>query len=315
MLEFFTNVNILSDFFATSLRLSVPLVFATVGGVVSERSGVYNIGLEGMILAGAFGSALGAFISGSPFIGLVCGIFLGALTGALLSLLAVSLGVNQIVSGLSINLLMIGLTAFLSRIAFGGQANTKPISGFDQLMIPFINRIPIFGSAFFNQDILVYLMYFLIVFMFILMKYTPWGLKIRAVGENPRAADAAGLNVNKIRSLSVTVSGAFAGLGGSYLVLSQVKVFSEDMSAGKGFVALAAIILGRWNPLGALAACLFFGICDALQLRLQFANPDVPYQIFTIIPYAASIFALIWIGRKVLAPASVGTHYKKESEF
>lgn len=314
MIEILTNINLLSDFFATSLRLSVPLVFATLGGVVSERSGVYNIGLEGMILAGAFGSALGAFIAGSPYIGLICGFFLGALTGALLSLLAVSLGVNQIVSGLAINLLMIGLTAFLSRIAFGGQANTKPVIGFDQITIPFINKIPVFGTAFFDQDILVYFMYFLVVFMFIIMKYTPWGLNIRAVGENPRAADVAGLNVNKIRFLSVTVSGAFAGLGGSYLVLSQVKVFSEHMSAGKGFVALAAIILARWNPLGALAACLFFGVCDALQLRLQFSNPDVPYQIFTIIPYAASILALIGIGRKVLAPASVGIHYEKETE-
>jgi simple sugar transport system permease protein len=278
----------------------------------SERSGVYNIGLEGMILFGAFGAAVGAFFMGTPLAGLAMGICLGAAGGLLLSILAVSLHVNQLVSGIAINMFAIGLTSFLSRVVFSGKATTMSLPGFKPIAIPLLSKIPVIGSVFFNQDLLVYIMYLMIALLYFILFHTPWGLNIRAVGEYPRAADTAGVSVYKVRYASVITSGALAGMGGCYLVLSQIFLFSEHMSAGKGFIALAAIILGRWNPVGGFFACLLFGSCDALQLRLQFSHPQVPYQILTMLPYVASILALIGIVGKANPPSSAGIAYRRE---
>ncbi len=308
------DINFLSEFMSTSLRLSIPIVFAALGGVLSERSGVYNIGLEGMILAGAFGAAVGAFFTGAPIAGVFGSLIAGALMALVLAVLAVSLGVNQIVSGIAINLFSIGITAFLSRIVFDGKANTMTLSGYKAFAIPGLVSIPIIGPALFNQDALVYVMYAAVPLLYFLMYSTPWGLNIRAVGENPRAADTAGISVNGVRYLCVLGSGMLAGLGGGYIVLSQVFLFSEHMSAGKGFIALAAIILGRWNPMGALFACLLFGLFDALQLRMQFANPEVPYQAFVILPYVVSILALVGLVGKPTPPGAVGIPYEREGK-
>lgn len=306
------NLTLVSDFLGSSLRLAVPLIFATVGGMFSERSGVYNIGLEGMILLGAFGAAVGAFFMGTPLAGLAVGTCLGAAGGLLLAILAVSLHVNQLVSGIAINMFAIGLTSFLSRIVFLGKATTMSLPGFKPIAIPLLSKIPVIGQVFFNQDVLVYLMYLMIPLLYFILFHTPWGLNIRAVGEYPRAADSAGVSVDKVRYASVIASGALAGLGGCYLVLSQIFLFTEHMSAGKGFIALAAIILGRWNPIGGFFACLLFGSCDALQLRLQFSHPQVPYQIFSMLPYVASILALIGIVGKANPPSSAGIAYRRE---
>ena len=311
-MNMFLDVALLTDLLSTSMRLSIPILFAALGGVLCERSGVYNIGLEGMMLTGAFGAAVGAYFGGSAVSGVFGGIFAGGLSGILLAGLSVALRVNQIVAGIAINLFAIGLTAFLSRIVFAGQANTMVLPGFSPVEIPLLESIPILGTAFFGQDPLVYVAYLTVLFMFWLMYKTKWGLSMRAVGENPRAADTAGISVNKLRYVCVTASGALAGMGGVYIVLSQVYLFSEHMSAGKGFIALAAIILGRWSPVGALFACLLFGFCDALQLRMQFANPEVPYQAFVLLPYAVSILALVGLVGKTPAPSAVGIPYERE---
>jgi ABC-type uncharacterized transport system permease subunit len=313
-MESFLNLTQIIDFLGSSLRLTVPLTFATIGGMFSERSGVYNIGLEGMILFGAFGAAVGAFFMGTPLAGLALGICLGAAGGLLLSILAVSLHVNQLVSGIAINMFAIGLTSFLSRVVFSGKATTMSLPGFKPVAIPVLSKIPVIGPVFFNQDPLVYIMYLMIVLLYFILFYTPWGLNMRAVGEYPRAADTAGVSVYKVRYASVIASGALAGMGGCYLVLSQIFLFTEHMSAGKGFIALAAIILGRWNPVGGFFACLLFGACEALQLRLQFYHQDVPYQIFSMLPYVASILALIGIVGKANPPASAGIPYEREGK-
>jgi general nucleoside transport system permease protein len=314
MMQILSDPAQLADFLATTLRLSVPIVFAALGGVLSERSGVFNIGLEGMMLAGAFGAAVGAYFAGTPYAGIAVGMLCGAAGALILAYLAISLGVNQIVSGIAINMLMLGLTAFLSRVVFQGQANTMTLDGFKPFAIPGLAKIPVLGPVLFDQDLLVYAMYGLVALMLWMMYRSRWGLNIRAVGENPRAVDTAGISVPRLRYACVLASGAIAGLGGCYLVLSQLFLFSEHMSAGKGFIALAAVILGRWNPLGALLACLLFGFFDALQLRLQFANPEVPYQAFVMLPYAVSILALIGLVGKPIPPASVGLHYKREAK-
>lgn len=303
-----------TDVLSTSVRLSVPIAFAAVGGVITERSGVWNIGLEGMILAGAFGAALGVFLTGEPFLGLVIGILCGMLLALVLAILTITLGVNQVVSGIAINLLSIGLTAYSARLIFGIDATTKALAGFSNWPIPGLADIPIAGPVLFNQNPLVYLLYLLVPITSWCLYRTPWGLNIRATGENPNAADTAGIAVFMVRYICLILSGALAAIGGAYIVLAQVFVFTEHMSAGKGFIALAAIILGRWNPFGAVLAALLFGFCDALQLRLQFANPSVPYQAFVALPYIVSILALVGFYGRVKPPAASGVPYRREAK-
>ncbi len=303
-----------TDILSTSMRLSVPLVFAALGGVLSERSGVFNIALEGKILAGAFGAAVGAFFMNDPVGGLVVGMLFGMMAGSILAVLGVTFGVNQIVTGIAINIFVLGITAFLSRIVFGAQANTLKLPGFKAFDLPGLSSIPIVGPVLFGQDLLVYLMFICVAGVYFFLYWTPWGLAVRAVGENPAAVDSAGLSVPKLRYGCVIAAGGLASLGGCYLVLSQVFLFSEHMSAGKGFIALAAVILGRWNPLGALCACLLFGFFDALQLRLQFNYQEVPHEFFLMLPYVISILALVGLVGKPRPPAAVGRHYRREAK-
>nr|WP_169050492.1 ABC transporter permease [Brenneria salicis]NMN93277.1 simple sugar transport system permease protein [Brenneria salicis ATCC 15712 = DSM 30166]RBP57914.1 nucleoside ABC transporter membrane protein [Brenneria salicis ATCC 15712 = DSM 30166]RLM28916.1 branched-chain amino acid ABC transporter permease [Brenneria salicis ATCC 15712 = DSM 30166] len=297
--------------FATGLRLSIPLIFAALGGIWSERAGVFNLALEGSILSGAFGAALGSFYFHSAWAGLAVGLLAAGLTGLLLAVMTVWLAINQMVAGIAINMFIIGLTSFLSRIVFSGQNASDRLSGFSALPIPGLSSLPWIGNLLFNQDVLIYMMYALIPLAWWLLFHSTWGLNLRATGEYPQAVDSAGLSVFGIRFISVVGAGMVAGLGGCYLVLSQVFIFTEHMSAGKGFIALAALILGRWHPVGALAACLLFGLADAVQLRLQFSHPDVPYQLFVILPYVASIGALIIFAGKIRPPAAAGEHYQR----
>ena len=254
--------------------------------------------------------AVGAYLTGTAIGGLFLGIFVAMMAGLLLAGLAVGLSINQLVAGIAINILMLGLTSYLARLILGADA-TSTLPGFYPIAIPVLSAIPIIGQVVFNQDILTYLMYFLVPLSWWVIYKTPWGLCLRAIGDYPAAADSAGISVPKVRLFAVVTSCSIAGLGGCYLVLAQVFVFTEHMSAGKGFIALAALILGRWNPVGALLACLFFGFSDALQLRLQFNSPDVPYQLFSMVPFVASFLALVLFAGKVRPPASIGIRYER----
>ena len=308
-MDIFYNFEALTDFLSSTLRLATPITFAAVGGLFCERSGVFNIALESCILGGAFGSAYGAFVFGNPVAGLIMGIGVGFLIGILLAYLGVTLGINQIVAGIAINVLTLGMTSFLARLLLGLGATTKTLPGFKAFSIPGLSRIPVLGPVLFQQDILIFVLFAVIVGGWLFLFKTPWGLNIRAVGHHPKAVDTAGINVERIRYGAVIGGCCIASLGGCYIILSQVFVFTEHMSAGKGFIALAALILGRWNPIGALLACLLFGFFEALQLRLQFSNPDVPYQIFSILPYLASILALVFFVTKVRPPQAIGKKY------
>ena len=309
MLDMFLHPTALADFLNSTLRLATPIAFAAVGGLFCERAGVFNIALEGCILGGAFGAAYGAFTFGNPFAGLVVGILFGFMAGILLAVLGVTLGINQIVAGIAINILTLGMTSFLARLLFGLGATTKTLPGFKPVALPLLAKIPVLGEVLFHQDLLVYTLYGLVAGGWWFLFKTPWGLQIRAVGQFPKAVDTAGISVEKLRYAAVIAGCCVASLGGCYIILSQVFIFTEHMSAGKGFIALAALILGRWNPVGALLACLLFGFCEALQLRLQFTNPDVPYQLFSLLPYVASILALVFFVTKVRPPAAAGRKY------
>lgn len=312
MFDAIADYGLITAFLASVIRLSMPLAYAAVGGIFSERAGVFNVGLEGFLIIGAFGAAYGTFHTGSPYMGLLMGLLCGCLLAIPMAIMTVSLGVNQIVAGIAVNLFALGFTAFLSRVAIGPTANTKLLPGFSKVAIPGLSKLPFVGPIFFNQDLLVYLMYVAVPVLYYIMFRTAWGLNIRAVGHSPRSSDTAGLSVTRVRYVAIIGGNMFVALGGCYLVLSQVFVFSEDMTAGKGFIAIAAMILGRWSPLGALLAALLFGFFDALQLRLQFSNPDVPYEIFTTLPYVMSILALILFAGRNVAPQAIGRFYSRE---
>jgi ABC-type uncharacterized transport system permease subunit len=302
----------LSDYLAASLRLSVPLVFAALGGLFSERSGVLNIGLEGMLLTGAFISAATVFYTGNVWIAIFAALIVGGLVGLLHAYLCVTLRVDQLVSGLAINLSAAGLTAFLSRLVFNSKTS-QPLQGLDAIAIPGLSQIPIMGSLLFNQDPLVYLLLLLVPLITYLLFKTSLGLTLRAVGEYPRAAATAGISVSFVRYLSVMLSGCLASLGGAYLVLVHVKFFMEDISAGKGFIALAALIFGRWHPISTVLACVLFGATEALQLRIQAFSLNIPYQFLVMLPYVTALLALIGLAGKSTPPAALGIPYVKES--
>jgi general nucleoside transport system permease protein len=299
----------LDDLLAASLRLTVPLAFTALGGLLSERSGVLNIGLEGMLLTGAFASAAIAFTTGSPELAVIAAFCITAIVGWVHAYLCVSLRVNQLVSGLAINLTAAGLTTYGARLLFNGTAKLPGISA---IAIPILKDAPIVG-VFFNQDPLFYLLILLVPLGTFILFRTRWGLALRAVGNVPVAADTAGISVSYVRFLSVILCGGLCGLAGADLALVQVGFFTEGMSAGKGFIALAALILGRWHPIATVLACLLFGTTEALQLRIQAFNLQIPYQLLATLPYAIALFALVGIGGKATPPAALGIPYSKEN--
>lgn len=306
------SLNFFSDYLSASLRLSVPLAFAALGGLFSERSGVLNIGLEGMLLTGAFVSAAATFYTNSAWVGILAAIAAGGLVGLLHAYLSVTLRVDQLVSGLAINLSTAGLTAFGSRLVFTTET-TQKLPGIGAIALPGLSQIPILGSLLFNQDLLVYLLLLLIPLITYLIFRTSFGLTLRAVGEYPRAADTAGVGVGQVRYFSVILSGGLAALGGAYLVLVHVRFFTEGISAGKGFIALAALIFGRWHPVYTALACFLFGATEALQLRVQAFNLNIPYQFLTMLPYVIALLALVGLAGKSTPPAALGVPYVKES--
>ncbi|KYC42332.1 branched-chain amino acid ABC transporter permease [Scytonema hofmannii PCC 7110] len=305
-------INFFSDYLVSSLRLSVPLAFAALGGLFSERSGVLNIALEGMLLIGAFTAAAATFYTGNVWIGVIAAICFGGLTGLLHAFLSVTLQVNQLVSGLAINLVASGLTSFLSRLVFGG-GNAQSIVGINPIIVPILADIPVIGALLFRQDVLVYLLFLLVFLSTYILFHTSPGLTLRAVGEYPSAADTSGISVQQVRYLAVITGGCLAGLGGAYLSLVQVKYFAEGMSSGKGFIAIAALIFGRWNPVGTALACLLFGATEALQLRIQALGAKLPYQFLIMLPYAVALFALMGKKSKSTPPAALGVPYWRSS--
>ncbi|MCC5634886.1 ABC transporter permease [Nostoc sp. CHAB 5844] len=306
------NLNFFSDYLVASLHLAVPLAFAALGGLYSERSGVLNIALEGMLLVGAFTSAVATFFTGNVWFGVLAAVIAGGLVGLLHAFLSVSLRVDQLVSGLAINLVAAGLTSFLARLVFSG-VSTQRLPGIVPLIIPGLANIPVLGVLLFQQDVLVYLLLFLIAVSVYVLFHTSYGLTLRAVGEYPQAAVTAGISVSMVRYWAVVLSGCLASLGGAYLALVQIRFFSEGMSAGRGFIAIAALIFGRWHPIGSALACLLFGATEALQLRIQALGANIPYQFLVMLPYAIALLALVGLAGKASPPKALGVTYNPEN--
>ncbi len=295
---------------AATIRNATPLVFAALGGMFSERSGVVNIGLEGLMLISAFAGVVGAFLSGNVWVGLLFAVGAGLLFALIHAVMCVTFEADQIISGTAINLLALGGTAFLMVIVFGQGGTSPDVDKFDPIAIPLLSGIPVVGPALFDQSLLVYLMYAMVPITFFVLFKTPFGLRLRATGEVPEAVDTAGVSVARMRYYGVALSGMLAALGGVYLSMSLLSSFTEGMTAGRGFIALAALIFGRWHPVGAFGAALLFGFGGALTIRVP---PEaIPNEFIQMIPYVLTIVVLAGFGGRAIAPAAVGKPYRKE---
>ena len=274
--------------FAAALRMATPLIFAALGGMFSERAGIVNIGLEGMMLIGAFVGVVGSYFTGNPWLGVLTALAAGGLLGLLHAVLCVKFIGNQIVSGVAINLFGLGFTAFMCAAIWGDRGASPSVAGLEEISIPLVKDIPVVGGIFGTHAPLVYLALIAVVISYMILFRTSIGLKIRAIGANPAAADTAGVPVFKIKYICVAVGGMLAALGGVFLSLAHVTFYSWGMTAGRGFIALAVMIFGKWMPFGVLGAGLLFGLTDALQMRLQGLGVAPP-QIFLMIPYLVAI--------------------------
>lgn len=293
-----------------ALTFAIPLVFGSLSGVVCERSGIINIAIEGQLLFGAFLGAVVATLTSNAYLGLFGSMLAGILVAVLLALFAINFRTDHIIVGVVLNMLVLGFTSFLySTILTVDNGALNKVNQLPKLPIPFLADIPVIGPILFNHNILVYLMFLAVIGMQFLVFNSRWGLRMRACGEHPKAADTVGIKVNQTRWQNVLIGGALAGLGGAFFTLSQGLAFSKDMTSGAGFIALAAMILGRWNPKGAFGAALLFGFATNLGITMQTVKSDLPAEFLLMIPYVITILAVAGFVGAVRAPAAEGKPY------
>jgi general nucleoside transport system permease protein len=301
----------------TAVAFAMPTALAAVGETVAERSGVLNLGLEGMLLSGALASFLVAYYVGSVVLGTLAGVAIGVGLGALMALLSVTLRTEQIINGIAIVLLAQGLTTFLFEKLFEGEEQPT-VEGIPDLDVPLLSDIPGVGEVLFQQNALFYVAVALALGVSLLLVRTRFGLSVRAVGESPAAADAAAVPVARTRWLALLICGGMAGMGGAVLVLGQLNVFDTNVSAGRGWIAIALVIFGRWNPLLVLGGAFLFGFTDALQIRVQAVSggvtSTVPTEVFAALPYVVTLVvmvaATVWAGRDA-QPSALGVPFRK----
>ena len=302
----------------STIRLSTPLVLAALGGLYSERSGVINIALEGLLLAGAFTTASVTYYAHSPWIGLGSAMIAGAAVAAILAVACIRFKADQVVTGTGINILFIGLPAVLSGALFLSSGSTPQVPR--ENLLPVLSRFVPFMPAwriFTDVSIISVLALIVVLVTRYVLYRTPFGLRLRAVGENPEAADAAGVGVNRLRYVGVILSGILAGIGGAYLSIGQSSLFTRNMASGRGFIALAALIFGKWRPIQTMLACLLFGFADALTTQMQGvaklpSGEDIPVQFILMLPYVVTIIILAGFIGQSRAPKALGTPYQKE---
>ncbi len=292
MLNDIVTISFFTALLSSAVRMALPLVYAGLGETILEKAGILNIGMEAVMLSGAFFSFLAATLSGNLLTGLIGGILGGMLVSAIHGILSINLAKDQSVSGISLNILFLGVTSFLFKLIFGNKSYHQ-IETLPTIKIPFLSNIPLIGESFFNQDILTYIVYILIIITAVFYKKTSLGLSFAAVGENPKAAEQAGIPVNKFKYIALLLNGALGGIGGAYLVLVQLGVFNENMTSGRGYIALAAVILGRYSPFGMFGAAILFGVANALQIRLQAMGVPLPPQALAMLPYIFTLIALV----------------------
>lgn len=302
----------LAGLLATTLNKSVPITLGALAGILSERAGVLNLGIEGMMLMGAISSAFISSVTQNMWLGLISAIILGGLTGLLHGIISIRYKINQIISGTAINIFATGITSYLSSKFLQTYQYLNDPGTFKPVSIPALADIPFIGPILFNNNLYVYAMFFLLILLHFALFYTIWGLRVRSVGEHPRAADTLGIQVIRLRYMGVILSGMMAGFAGSYFVLGSVGRFDEMMTAGRGFIGLAAMIFGNWLPFGSFAAGLIFGFADSIATRLAILQINIPSQFMLMIPYAATMIVLAGVIGRSQPPAADGVPYEKE---
>ena len=302
----------LTGMISSSLVRATPIALAALCGVISERSAVINIGIEGIMLIAAQAAVVSASVTNSLFVGLIAAILAGGLIAAAHAYLVIRFKVDQVVSGVAINIFGAGLTSFIGSRFLEKSTDALNNSGvFPVISLPILDKIPILGPMIFENNIIIYLMMIIVVVMHILLFYTPWGLRTRAVGEHPKAADTLGVNVYFVRYVNVILGGMIAGVGGAYFTIGSVGRFDEIMTAGKGFIGLAAMIFGKWTPIGAFASSLIFGFADSLQVKLQILRVPIPSEFLLMAPYIVTMIILTGVVGRAIPPAADGQPYEK----
>jgi ABC-type uncharacterized transport system permease subunit len=296
--------------FAAALRMATPIVYASLGGIFSERVGIINIGLEGMMLTSAFTGVTVSHYTRNPWLGVLAAVLVGGLLAFFHAVLTVKFSGDQIVSGTGINIFATGFTAYMSQVIWGSRGASDSVPGLEDISIPLLRDVPVLGQIIGTHSPLVYIMIIVTLLSYVVLFRTPLGLRIRAVGEHPTAAETAGIDVLRIKYLCVTASGMLAGLGGAFLSLGHLNLFAWGMTGGRGFIAMAAMIFGKWMPFGAFWASFLFGLADALQMRLQ-ALGLLPPQIILTIPYLLTIAVLAGVVGKATPPSDYKPYVKE----
>ncbi|MCI0520081.1 MAG: ABC transporter permease [Chloroflexi bacterium] len=308
------QAGMLISIFASAVRMGTIVLFAALGELIVERSGVLNLSVEGMMLTGALAGFLVGYFSGSLWLGVLAAAFAGMLVSVAFALLAVVFQVDQTVSGLTVNIFAAGLTFFIYRTIFPdvGSQGTPNLVPFSALNIPFLSQIPVLGELLFSHHAMAYLALLMVAIIWFYLYRTRSGLILRTIGENPRAVDMKGVNVTLYRVLAVLFGGLLAGLAGSVITLGSAGVFVADITAGRGWLAIAIVIFGDWKPGRILLASLFFGFIDALQMQVQALGVQLPFQLFLAMPYIMTVIAVFLGRRRAGAPLALGTPYVRE---
>jgi len=314
MMDQILQAAFVSGLIGATMRMATPIIFATLGEILAERSGVLNLGIEGIMLMGAVTGFLVSISSGSLWFGVLMAALVGMALGLLMAFLSVHLGLSQHVSGLGITLFAAGLAMFIYRLHFGSPTVPPTVNPFQQVAIPWLSEIPVIGPGLFKQYTLTYIAWLLVPALSILLYKTNVGLKIRTVGENPIVADTVGVNVTLTRTLCLVVGGALMGVGGAFLTLAHQNMFLIDVIGGRGWVAIAMVIFGNWDPVKGTLGALIFGCLDGLQLRLQGLGFKLSFHVFLMIPYLLTIVALVSVSRKASVPAGLLKPYRREEK-
>ena len=310
--EFFT-VTVLVGVLSSGIRLATPYLFASIGEMFGQRSGIYNLGVEGMMLMGAFAAFYATFTTGNPWLGLLAAIIVGGIMGLAMAVISVTFQAEQGISGIGVYLFGLGMSELLFQRLLG---TVETVSGFRPVDIPVLSDLPIVGPIFFQQSIMVYLAYALVPSAWYILNRTTLGLKIRAVGENPAAADSLGVSVPRTRYITVTIGGMLAGVAGASLSIALLNVFQQNLTSGIGFIAVALVYFGGWRPYGVLFGALLFSMVNALQLWIQALNIPIPFdasELLIMLPYLLTILVLMFSAGRVRKPSALGVAYERES--
>jgi simple sugar transport system permease protein len=314
MLDDILTITFLVSLLSGMLRIAAPIMFAALGELITERSGILNLGVEGTMLMGAFVGFLATYQSGSLWFGVLAALLAGGAMGLLMAFMSSSLKVDQTVTGLALNIFANGLAFYGYRVAFKQfvSENLPTVRTFRPVPIPVLSRIPVLGETLFTQHTLTYMALVMVPVIYFFLYRTKFGLELRCLGENPRAVDMRGINIHLYQYLAVIFGGMMAGLGGAFLTLASAGLFVPDIAAGRGWIAIAIVIFGGWKPFRILAAALFFGLLDSFQLQVQGVGIQFPYQLLLALPYVLTIVALVVSRNRQGAPLSLGIPYTRE---